>query len=86
LPHTVTDGNGNVIMETGTNPPLNRIASGPGQMFSAGEGVFLTGSTATAVGTEVRYRFEKSGRYLVICINRSHFTNDWMFGFVNVQQ
>jgi hypothetical protein len=54
-------------------------------MFSAGVGVFLTGSTPTRGGTEVRYRFEKSGRYLVICINRSHYINDWMFGFVNVQ-
>jgi hypothetical protein len=24
------------------------------------------------------------GRYLVICINRVHSINDWMFGFVNV--
>jgi len=21
---------------------------------------------------------------LVICVNRTHFLNDWMFGFVNV--
>jgi len=85
LPYTVTDGNGDVVMETGTNPPTNRINWLPGQLFSAGEGVFLTGSTPTRGGTEVRYRFEKSGRYLVICMNRSHYINDYMFGFVNVQ-
>ena len=85
LPYTVTDGHHEVVMETGTNPPDNRINSLPGQLFAAGAGVFLTGSTPTRVGTEVRYRFEKSGRYLVICMNRSHYINDYMFGFVNVQ-
>ena len=34
--------------------------------------------------TQVQYRFEKTGRYLVICINRNHFINDGMFGFVDV--
>jgi plastocyanin len=85
LPYTITDGNGDIIMETGTNPPLNRINSLPGQLFSVGAGVLLTGSTPTTAGSEVRYRFEKSGRYLVICMNRAHYLNDWMFGFVNVQ-
>jgi len=33
----------------------------------------------------VRYRFADHGRYLVICINRVHSINDWMFGFVNVR-
>jgi len=28
--------------------------------------------------------FLKTGRYLVLCMNRVHFLNDWMFGFVNV--
>jgi hypothetical protein len=26
----------------------------------------------------------ENGRYLVLCMNRVHFLNDWMFGFVNV--
>jgi hypothetical protein len=26
----------------------------------------------------------KTGRYLVVCMNRAHFLNDHMFGFVNV--
>jgi hypothetical protein len=29
-------------------------------------------------------RFDSNGRYLVICMNRSHALNDHMFGFVNV--
>jgi hypothetical protein len=37
-----------------------------------------------ASDTRITYRFLKTGRYLVICMNRSHFLNDWMFGFVNV--
>jgi hypothetical protein len=32
----------------------------------------------------ITYRFLKTGRYLVTCMNRTHFLNDWMFGFVNV--
>jgi hypothetical protein len=35
-------------------------------------------------GQLITYRFLKTGRYLVICMNRTHFLNDWMFGFVNV--
>ena len=52
--------------------------------MSAGGIQFLNGGTAVANGELVTYRFLKTGRYLVICINRSHFLNDWMFGFVNV--
>jgi hypothetical protein len=49
----------------------------------------LTGSSlasdgATLRGSQVRYRFVEDGRYLIICINRVHSINDWMFGFVNV--
>ena len=39
---------------------------------------------ATSNGQLISYRFLKTGRYLVICMNRVHFLNDWMFGFVNV--
>jgi hypothetical protein len=49
---------------------------------------FLNGGTVpagpTSDGQLVTYRFLKTGRYLVICMNRTHFLNDWMFGFVNV--
>ena len=37
-----------------------------------------------ANGQLLTYRFLKTGRYLVICMNRVHSLNDWMFGFVNV--
>jgi hypothetical protein len=50
-------------------------------------GVFHTGTTAgppPTAGTQLQYRFEKTGRYLVICMNRNHYLNDWMFGFVDV--
>ena len=86
LPYTVTDGHGNVIMETGTNPPANRINTLPSQLFSAGAGIFLTGAKPTTAGTQVRNRFEKHRRYLVVCMNRSHYINDFMFGFVNVRE
>jgi hypothetical protein len=47
-------------------------------------GVFLTGTTATTAGTQLQVRFEKSGRFLVVCMNRNHYLSNWMFGFVNV--
>jgi hypothetical protein len=43
----------------------------------------LTGGVSTT-GTQLQYRFDKPGRYLVICMNRSHYLSNWMFGFVNV--
>ena len=48
-------------------------------------GAFLTGSANPAtVGNRIKVTFEKTGRYLVICMNRGHSLNDHMFGFVNV--
>ena len=57
-------------------------------------GGFLTGNvvaipTATppvlqAIGNRIVYQFNKTGRYLVICMNRAHSLNDHMFGFVSV--
>lgn len=48
-------------------------------------GAFLTGSAAPATpGNRIRVQFLKTGRYLVICMNRGHSLNDHMFGFVNV--
>jgi hypothetical protein len=43
-----------------------------------------TPPVAPLVGNRIVYRFIKSGRYLVICMNRAHLLNDHMFGFVNV--
>ena len=85
LRYLITDGDGNLVIDTSTNPPENRVNYAPGQYSSAGAGAFLVGSTTTAAGTQVRYRFAGDGRYLVICMNRGHSINDWMFGFVNVR-
>ena len=93
--NTVLDGHGDVVIVSppGGAHPNNRVWYEPGRLMSAGGQHFLTGIppgvppavpvTATT-GQLVTYSFLKTGRYLVICINRSHFQNDWMFGFVNV--
>jgi len=48
-------------------------------------GAFLTGSAAPATpGNRIQVQFLKNGRYLVVCMNRGHFLNDHMFGFVSV--
>ena len=54
-------------------------------------GAFLTGTappvapaTAFTPGQRIRVQFLKTGRYLVICMNRAHSLNDHMFGFVTV--
>jgi len=54
-------------------------------------GGFLTGSapavapaTVGTPGNRLQVRFQKTGRFLVICMNRAHSLNDHMFGFVNV--
>lgn len=94
--HQILDGKGNVIVEVVTNPPLARlddptdrllgttvVVEEPNGTFTAG--AFHTGTTPTGgIGTQIQYRFEKTGRYLVICTNRIHSLNDWMFGFVDV--
>jgi hypothetical protein len=93
--HVIKDGDGDVVIVADANPtaanvhPLNRVWSEPGRLMSAGGKQFINGGTVVAAGTPsngtlVTYRFLKSGRYLVICMNRTHFLNDWMFGFVNV--
>ena len=90
--HNVADGRGNIVYAVTANVtnahPDNRVWSEPGRLMSAGGQQFLNGGTipagATSNGQLVSYRFLKSGRYLVICMNRTHHLNDWMFGFVNV--
>jgi hypothetical protein len=48
-------------------------------------GAFLTGSAPPATpGNRIQVQFLKTGRYLVICMNRGHSLNDHMFGFVSV--
>ena len=91
--HNIADGHGDVVIAVSPNStklhPDNRVWSEPGRLMSAGGVQFLNGGTVPAGtgptgGQLVTYRFLKTGRYLVICINRSHFLNDWVFGFVNV--
>ena len=84
LQYLITDAKGDLIIDTQTNveqPFLNYL---PGQMLSAA-GIVLSGTTAAgSAGHQIRYRFDKAGRYLVICSTRGHSLNDWMFGFVDV--
>ena len=50
-------------------------------------GAFLTGTTLTpapAPGNRIQVQFTRTGRFLVICMNRAHAINDHMFGFVSV--
>jgi plastocyanin len=93
LAYTVVDGRHHLIIETDTaanqpriDDPFHRFLSTsgsiPDQPVTAG--AFLTGSTPTATGNRIQVRFTKVGRYLVVCQNRAHLINDWMFGFVNV--
>jgi hypothetical protein len=88
--HVIADGKGNVVIVASPQPagtnvhPTNRVWYEPGRLMSAGAQQFLNGGTTVANGQLITYAFLKTGRYLVICMNRSHFLNDWMFGFVNV--
>jgi hypothetical protein len=92
-PHFISDGKGDVVLDVPANVtnlhPDNRAWYEPGRLMSAGGVQFLNGGT-TPTGTGatggqlITYRFLKTGRYLVHCMNRVHFLNDWMFGFVNV--
>jgi hypothetical protein len=94
-PHLISDADGDVVIVVSPNPtnanvhPLNRVWYEPGRLMSAGAQQFLNGGTvpagAASNGQLVSYRFLKNGRYLVMCMNRVHSLNDWMFGFVNVQ-
>jgi hypothetical protein len=84
--YLVTDGKGDVVLHVSPDAtnvfPQNLVTFTPGRLMSAGGAVALNGNAP--LGHVVSYQFLKSGRYLVICMNRSHFLNDWMFGFVNV--
>jgi hypothetical protein len=94
--HNIADGKGDVVIVASTGGgthPANRVWYEPGRLMSAGGQQFLNGGANAVVGPPavaaqpgqlLTYRFLKTGRYLVICMNRVHFLNDWMFGFVNV--
>jgi hypothetical protein len=89
--HVILDGKGDIVIVAEANPVgLNaaRVSYEPGRLMSNGGIQFSNGGTVPAGpgsnGELVSYRFLKTGRYLVMCMNRAHFLNDWMFGFVNV--
>jgi hypothetical protein len=89
--HLIADGHGDVVIVASPNVtnqhPDNRVWYEPGRLMSAGGQQFLLGDAVgppPVQGQLLSYAFLKTGRYLVICMNRSHFLNDWMFGFVNV--
>jgi hypothetical protein len=88
--HTIRDGKDKVIIVTGTNPPIQRVDDPTDRLLATStqignvSGVFLTGATATTAGTQLQFRFTKSGRYLAVCMNRNHYLSNWMFGFVTV--
>jgi hypothetical protein len=91
--HIVLDGRGKVVLVAEPNltnvHPDTRVWSEEDRLMSAGGQQFLNGGTIpagpTSNGQLVTYRFLEDGRYLVICMNRVHFLNDWMFGFVDVE-
>jgi hypothetical protein len=89
--HVFVDGHGTefVVPAGEAIHPNNRVWVVDGRLMSAGAFQFLNGGTVpagpTSNGQMLTFRFLKSGRYLVICMNRVHFLNDWMFGFVNVK-
>jgi hypothetical protein len=90
--HIIPDGKGDIVIVASPNTtnvhPDNRVWYTPERMVSSGGQQFLNGGTIpagpTSNGQLITYQFLKTGRYLVLCINRVHFLNDWMFGFVNV--
>src|SRR5262249_16161964 len=64
--------------------------SNPAVIATNRAGAFLTGTAfnvatgAGTPGTRIQLQFTRTGRFLVICMNRAHALNDHMFGFVNV--
>lgn len=99
LHYQVIDGKDNLVIDVPENTaatpnprvddPTDRLLATSGAIPGATgvnpAGAFLVGTTpAGAAGNRIQYRFLKTGRYLVICMNRSHSMNDHMFGFVNV--
>jgi len=88
----VKDHKGDVIIDIpadATLPPVFDVA--PGRVFAGIGGIpgpFLNGAAGLALppaqGVRFQYKFDKTGRFLVICMNRVHSISDHMFGFVNV--
>src|SRR5262245_2318313 len=97
LAYQLTDGKGDIVVEVpanvgGNNPRVDdqarTLLGTSGQIPNSPapkNGAFVTGTnTANTPGNRIQYRFLKTGRYLVICMNRAHSLDDHMFGFVTV--
>jgi len=85
LQYFVVDAAGDLVIDSGMNPPSNRVNDPFERLLYAGGPVFLTGRADNgAVAQQIQYRFDKIGRYLIVCANRNHLINDHMFGFINV--
>ena len=91
--HVIIDGRGEVVAETGTNPPFARVDDAgrilvgtAAQAANTAPGRFHQGVPANAANgpEQIRIKFSKTGRYLAICMNRNHSINDWMFGLFDV--
>ena len=91
--HLIMDGEGNVVVDTGTNPPFARVDDAgrilvgtAAQATDTVAGRFHQGVAANAANgpEQIRIKFSKKGRYLAICMNRNHSINDWMFGLFDV--
>ena len=90
----ITDADNDVIVAIEAFRGVAFYDYAPGSLLRAigGSAVFLNGSTPAPVppattpapGVRLAHRFGDKGRFLVICTNRFHAVNDYMFGFVNV--
>ena len=69
----------------GTSGNSDGDVNNPAAIAGNRAGAFLTGTANPATaGQRITVQFTRSGRFLVICMNRAHSLNDHMFGFVSV--
>lgn len=89
----ITDRRGDVVVDIPAfaGSPVYDYAIGRSLAAVGGSAIFLNGSTDPAIttpppapGLRLQHQFDRAGRYLVICMNRFHAINDYMFGFVDV--
>ena len=82
---------GTAAMIPAVDPDGNPLLDGAGNQIEI-SGIVHQGTNAVATPTnpvrliaeQIRFKFAKTGRYLVMCMNRNHSINDHMFSFVNV--
>ena len=82
--------NSNRLLATSGASPGD--ASNPAAIANNRAGGFLAGTAfnpaaippVATPGIRLQVQFNRTGRYLVVCMNRAHLLNDHMFGFVSV--